>query len=99
MRCIKYLSKRKIFFYCKNIFPHNHKNILVVPQPVLHIRVGGDEPEPVHPVEAEGEHVLGRGEAEALLLYLEEQTVRGASEVDARDVLEVLALKQFHQVQ
>ena len=89
----------KNIFYCKNIFPHNHKNILVVPRPVLHIRVGGDEPEPVHPVEAEGEHVLGRGEAEALLLYLEEQTVRGASEVDARDVLEVLALKQFHQVQ
>ena len=64
-----------------------------MPRPVLHIRVGGDEPEPVHPVEAEGEHLLGRGEAEALLLHLEEQTVRGAAEVDARDVLEVLALK------
>ena len=44
--------EEKNIFYCKNIFPHNHKNILVVSRPVLHIRVGGDEPEPVHPVEA-----------------------------------------------
>ena len=60
---------------------------------VLELGVGGDQPEPVHPVQAHGEHLLGGHQAEALQLRLEKQTVRGAAEIDVGDQLEILSLK------